>query len=125
MLFPVVLPFLRCNCHLVPRSYIPLLHYWLTCCPLLSVGPIGAPLATLSLVEFFCCLCSTVGLVWPCPLFHAGMAWWAIPLPAANFSWDPSSPWVHFFGWLWCLKARYQSLCRFFSVLTVSTGPLL
>jgi hypothetical protein len=96
---PVVLSFLRHSCWIAPWSLVPLLHS----------GP-------------FCFLFSTTRPLWLHPLRHAGTAWQVIRLQeAANFFWDPTSPWVSFFSFQWCPTARCQSPCCFFSAPKIST----
>jgi hypothetical protein len=85
-ILPDVLSFLRCSCSFKSRSIIPLLLSWHVRYLLSNVHPFEVPLAILSLVPFFHCLCSTVGPVWLRPVRRATPAWQVISLwAAANF----------------------------------------
>jgi hypothetical protein len=100
MLLPVILSFLRCSCHLALRFLMPLLHSGL-----------------------FHRLFSDISPLWPCPLHCAGMSQQVIRLlVAANFCWDPPSPWVHFFGCRLRPTARFRSPYWSSSASTVSTA---
>jgi hypothetical protein len=99
MPLPVVISFLRLSCWISPWSLMPLLH---SVCPrhlFPYVRPSEVPLATLSPVQFFRRLCSTVGPLRPRHLGLATPARWVIFLRAAAKSFrDPPSPWVRFFS---------------------------
>jgi hypothetical protein len=93
MLLSVVLSFLRCSCCLEPRFPIPVMPSGFAWHLFLNVYLFKVPLATLSLVCFYRCLCSTFSPVWLRPLCYATPAWRLIPLRmAANFFRDPPSP---------------------------------
>jgi hypothetical protein len=112
MVFPEILSdilsLLRHSCFFKPWFLVPLRPSSFA----RHLFPNVRPVWVLGIVSFLPC-------PWrPCPLRCATLAWWV----AANFFWDPPSPWVLFFGFWWCSTATAWSLWHFFSGLKVPTA---